>query len=209
MEAAKVVSFHSYENLLSYTNKIRDSVNNIKNEYIYIGALLNEVNNFKLYEYKGYKNISDFCENEFGFKKSFTYNLMNVQHRFCDKKGSMFSIDPKFKDYDFSKLVLMCKMDDKLLLNCKPDYTVEQIKNVKKGLYPYQPEKSTRMEKSVQTENSVDCSDCYSFDFRVLDDEDLEMLDLFFDYRVEKGSKFKVLFIPIEDKKKCQKTEIE
>lgn len=200
MEAVKVVSFHSYENLVNYTNKIRDSVNNIKSEYFYIGALLNEVNDFKLYEYKGCKNIVEFCEQEFGFKKSFTYNLMNVHKRFCDKEGSIFSINPRYKDYDFSKLVLMCKMDDHSLLNCKPDYTVEQLKNVKKGLYPFQPIDSTRVEKSEQpdqviefTENDIE-SPFYVFDNYLVEQEDLDFLDLFFGMKCKKGDKFRCVF---------------
>lgn len=155
METVKVVSFHSYENLVSYSNKIHESVNNIKNEYIYIGALLNEINSFKLYEYDGYQNIAEYCEKEFGFKKSFAYNLMNVQKRFHDEEGSMFSINPKYKDYDFSKLVLMCKMNEEQLHVCNPEYSVKTIFDIKNGLFS----------SSVKKQNStrVEDSDCISF----------------------------------------------
>lgn len=202
MEAVKIVSFHSYESLVSYSNKIRDSVNNIKNEYIYIGALLNEVNDFKLYEYEGCRNIAEYCEKEFGFKKSFTYNLMNVQKRFCDKEGSMFSINPKYKDYDFSKLVLMCKMNEEQLHCCHPEYSVKSILTIKNGLFSSSD--STRVEKSEQTEHVIECTEneiespFYVCDnYKVLYSEDIESLDLLFGMKCNLGDKFRCVFFKL------------
>lgn len=127
-----------------YTAKINDAITNIKNEYFYIGALLNEINNRHTYLEDGYKNIIEYCESVFGFKKSFTYNLMKVADKFRDPNGTMFTIKPQYRDYDFSKLVIMCNMNAEQLHVCNPEYSVKTLLAIKKGFFS--SSNSTRVE---------------------------------------------------------------
>lgn len=212
MEALKIIENHSCSFLDDYTKKIKDSVYNIKQEYFYIGALLNEVNSFGCYSAAGYKSIVEYCEDVFGFKKTFTYDLMKVASYFRDPLGTMFAIEPKYKDYDFSKLCVMAGMNAKQLSLCSPYYTVEEIKNIKRyGSVGVELKNSVRTENEV-TENSVrtekevaensaraenvsDVDVLFDVPFFALENEDLDMVQTFFGINLEKG-KYRVLIVP-------------
>ncbi|MGN0535220.1 MAG: hypothetical protein ACI4IR_04375 [Eubacterium sp.] len=119
--------------LNDYTDKINRAIFDIKKNYFYIGGLLNEINGTDKYKELGYSSIVDYCESTFGFKKTFTYDLMKVQKKFND--GTIFNIADRFKNYDFSKLVLMSSMNDFQLAKCKSDMTVQELKDIKKNRY--------------------------------------------------------------------------
>lgn len=212
MEALKIVENHSCSLLNDYSKKIKDSVQNIKREYFYIGAMLNELSSRGTFAAGGYKNISEYCEDVFGFKKTFTYDLMNVASCFRDPLGTMFSIEPKYKDYDFSKLCVMAGMNSKQLSLCSPNYTVKEIKNIKRyGSVGVElknsvrtenevAENSVRKEKDVaensaRAENVSDVDVLFDVPFFALEDEDLEMFQIFFGINLEKG-KYRVLITP-------------
>ena len=222
MEALKIIENHSYSFLDDYSKKIKDSVQNIKQEYFYIGALLNEVDCFGCYSAGGYKNIVEYCEDVFGFKKTFTYDLMKVASYFRDPLGTMFSIEPKYKDYDFSKLCVMAGMNAKQLSLCSPDYTVKEIKHIKRyGSVGTDSENSVRTAKEVSknsvrmkkevSENSVR-AEKVAFDtvenlnnldvlfdvpFFAFEDEDIDMAQVYFGINLNKG-KYSVLITPFD-----------
>lgn len=125
---------HSVNTLSDYTDKINQAIYDIKKSYVYIGGLLNEINSFETYKELGYENIAEYCEKTFGFKKTFTYDLMNVQRKF--NNGTIFNLDERYKNYDFSKLVVMSRMNDMQLSKCSSDMTVQQIKDIKRNIYP-------------------------------------------------------------------------
>ena len=120
----------SVNTLSEYTDKINNAIYDIKKSYVYIGGLLNEINSFETYKELGFENIAEYCEQAFGFKKTFTYDLMNVQRKF--NNGTIFNLDERYKNYDFSKLVVMSRMNDFQLVKCNPEMTVQELKVLKK-----------------------------------------------------------------------------
>lgn len=213
---------HSVNTLSDYTDKINQAIDDIKKSYVYIGGLLNEINSFETYKELGYENIAEYCEKTFGFKKTFTYDLMNVQRKF--NNGTIFNLDERYKNYDFSKLVVMSRMNDFQLSKCKSEMTVQELKTLKKSNYTVSD--SARAEhikeleakgivvnyegKSIQqqndefvfshsarAENTNNWDVLYDSSFFALDDEDLEMASVFFGLNIQKG-KYRVVFLPYE-----------
>lgn len=133
-------SYSGVYSLNDYTDKINRAIFDIKKNYFYIGGLLNEINGTDKYKELGYSSIVDYCESTFGFKKTFTYDLMKVQKKFND--GTIFNIADRFKNYDFSKLVLMSSMNDFQLAKCKSDMTVQELKEIKSNKYSARTENS-------------------------------------------------------------------
>lgn len=202
---------HSVNTLSDYTDKINQAIHDIKKSYVYIGGLLNEINSFETYKELGYENIAEYCEKTFGFKKTFTYDLMNVHRKF--NNGTIFNLDERYKNYDFSKLVVMSRMNDMQLSKCSSDMTVQQIKDIKRNIYPctyeyYQEQEkqnSARAENSEQSEQveqsaetQVDLDILFDVPFFALCDEDVEMADVYFNINLERG-KYRVLFLPYEE----------
>lgn len=202
---------HSVNSLSDYTDKINQAIYDIKKSYVYIGGLLNEINSFETYKELGYENIAEYCEKTFGFKKTFTYDLMNVQRKF--NNGTIFNLDERYKNYDFSKLVVMSRMNDMQLSKCSSDMTVQQIKDIKRNIYPCTYEyyreqdkqnsaRAENSEQSEQVEHSLETQDdlniLFDVPFFALCDEDVEMADVYFNINLERG-KYRVLFLPYEE----------
>ncbi len=188
---------HSVNTLSDYTDKINNAIYDIKRSYVYIGGLLNEINSFEAYKELGFENIAEYCEQTFGFKKTFTYDLMNVQRKF--NNGTIFNLDERYKNYDFSKLVVMSRMNDIQLSKCSSDMTVQQIKDIRKNIYPctYEYYQEQEKQNSARTENKNDWDILYDSSFFALDDEDLEMASAFFGLNIERG-KYRVVFLPYD-----------
>ncbi len=113
-----------------YTSKINEATQQIKNNYIYIGFLLNELSRSEQFSHEPY-TIVEYAENEFGFSKSLTYSMMKVAERFCD---GMF-ISDGFKNYGYSQLVELLPVSDNDLIEFDSDMSVREIKEKKKELH--------------------------------------------------------------------------
>lgn len=117
--------------LIDYKAKIDSAITNIKNEYFYIGFLLNEI---KIYSPVDF-SITDWCYDNFGFKKSFTYQLINVFNLISDN-GSMY-ISKKYEGYNFSQLSELLSVPDHLKNQFDNTMSVREIKEKKKILSGY------------------------------------------------------------------------
>ena len=78
----------------------------IKRSFFRIGFHLYEANQFLYYKKLGFENISDCAESLFGFKKTTTYDLMQIYRKFHDKKAPM-KIDARFEKYSQSQLIAL------------------------------------------------------------------------------------------------------
>lgn len=119
-----------------HTQKIKKTLNRISDDFIYIGFLLWEVNKFKYFESKGYLNIIEYAENEFGFKKSQTYNFIGVCEKFSRYTSSGYPsihIDDKYKDYSFSQLCEIKVLKGDLINKVDSGMSTRQIKEIKKN----------------------------------------------------------------------------
>lgn len=115
-----------------YTKKIKEASKHLMQEYLYIGFLLNEMNDLKVYKEK-YKSLVEYAEIELGFKKSTVYNCISVLKRFAVNDGSghykMFLKD-EYENYNFTQLVQLTKFDDETIeqLEIAPTDSTRDIK---------------------------------------------------------------------------------
>ncbi len=121
---------------LELTNKIKGSMYNIAKEFVYIGFLLAECDYYETYKEWGYSSIHEYASNQLGFKKSSTYNFINVCKAFCNPTEALpfsyFMKDP-YTNFNYSQLVEMLSMNEKQRSQVTPDMTVNQIREVKKN----------------------------------------------------------------------------
>lgn len=129
-----------------HTEKIKRTLEEVKNSFCYVGFLLWEIQHYKYYLADGYNSLEDYALDVFGFKKSTTYNFINVCVRFSQETSfgyPSYNVKEEFKDYNFSQLCEMTSIKDKNKLNqIDPKMSVRKIKELKKE----------KVEESVQVE---------------------------------------------------------
>lgn len=101
--------------------EIQQSLVRVKESFFIIGK------NLKMMSMKLNDDIDVFqvAEELFGFKKSSTYNYIQVYERFGTDSD-------KYKDYSISQLTEMLPMDETKLLSVKPELTVKELRAIKK-----------------------------------------------------------------------------
>lgn len=135
-------------------NKINNAMKEAADQFIYIGFLLKEADDFKYYEEAGYNNIYDFCEDKFGFGRSSTNNFIRVYRQFGSKNG--IALLDSFKAYSYSQLTEMCSMNMKQLNECNPYMTVKELRAVKHGTTKIDLESFNKVKSiSVQTSGQI------------------------------------------------------
>lgn len=137
MEEKKIVLTTS-----DYTKKIKEASKHLMEEYLYIGYLLNEMNENKVYKDK-YDSLIQYAEVELGFKKSTVYNCISVMKRFSikDEDGN-YQILSDYEDYNFTQLIYLTKLDDEEIKEKKISPT-DSTREIKKKI-----KDSNRVEKN-------------------------------------------------------------
>lgn len=108
----------------------REDIKDVTKSFFKIGFRLYEARTYRYYEALGYPDIETLAEEEFGFKRSTTYGLMQVYEKTCQKRGHN-SMDERYIGYDYSKLLELCKPrygGDSFLSNIKPTDSVRDIR---------------------------------------------------------------------------------
>ena len=105
----------------------------VGNTYLLIAFRIYEMyrnGNYKKY----YKTIVEACQAELGFKKSTTYNMINIVKRFGrpDSYGSISYQSFVNLDYSYSQLCEMLSLSDKQLESVSPQTTVKELREMKK-----------------------------------------------------------------------------
>lgn len=133
------------EMFISYIDKIRKEVERAADNWLHIAYYVYELNYFGYYK-KHFDNIVDCCQANFGFKKSTTYNFINIVEQFADKRSftvGMVKSKPKlqyvgFNDFfsavrqwSYSQLVAMLSLSDKQREQATPDMSAREIKRLK------------------------------------------------------------------------------
>ncbi len=162
-------------NLDSLTNKIRKEIVNIAGSFLYIGFLLWECQTQKIYLERGYKNIYEYALSELGFKKSSTYNFINVCLRFSEYSGASpsYRLSLTYSKYSYSQLVELLSLTDEKISSVTPDMTVKEIKQMKND--------------SFQTSGK-------QIDIPVTKDMSIEELGLLFYSKFSEGYEAKIMF---------------
>ena len=105
---------------------------NIAKRFFIIGFRLQEAVKMDYVTALGYQNIEELAENEFGFKRSTTYGLMQVYNRTCKYDGfrGTMEMQDKYKEYNYSQLLEISKMkyiDGDIREKIAPSDTVRDI----------------------------------------------------------------------------------
>ena len=126
------ISSASYEE--DFVNLVRLELDDVKHSFFKIGFRLKEANDNKYYLKLGYENIADCAEALFGFKKSTTYELIDISFWFRNRETPMF-IDKKYDKYSQSQLALFCTINcarDSFIRMCSPSDTILKMRKAKK-----------------------------------------------------------------------------
>ena len=124
------------------TEKIKHAMYDAAKSFVYLGFLLWEVKQYHYYGEKNYASVYDYAEVELGFKKSSTKNFIAVAETFGNKYfGSPWTssilptmtLQPEYKDFNYSQLCEMLSMSDKQRSKVTPDMSVRQIRDLKRG----------------------------------------------------------------------------
>jgi len=112
---------------------INNDLQSIGESFLKLGAHLKEVRDNKYYELGGYKNVFDFALDEFNLSKSSVSRFINIHIAFSENHNS-FHIAQKYKEYNYSQLCEMLSCADDLLAEIKPNMSVKDIRELKKGI---------------------------------------------------------------------------
>lgn len=115
----------------SSINLIFQDLGEIKKRFVFIGFYLNEIDKLKYYEKLKYVSVVDLAEHLFGFSKSTTYSLININRMFCDGKNFLL---PEYADFNKSQLEEMSSMLAWQTTPITSDFTVSEIRDYKKAL---------------------------------------------------------------------------
>lgn len=136
-----------------YLDKIRKEIHAAAENWFHIAYFVYEMKYFEYYKVK-YDNIVDCCQAEFGFKKSTTYNFINIVEQFGGSKCMTINMKPhKYNSYvgyadfisrvrgwNYSQLVSMLSLSEKDRSSVSPEMSSREIKMLKTN--------SKRLEKS-------------------------------------------------------------
>ncbi len=107
----------------------------IGNTYLLVAFRIYEMEQNKSYK-AFYKNIVDACSECLGFKKSTTYNMLNIVKTFgsADASGRItFQSLFKAEKFSYSQLCEMLSLSDHQRSLVTPDMTVKDIRQIKKN----------------------------------------------------------------------------
>ncbi len=155
------------EMLASYVDKIRDEVKRAADNWLHIAYYVYELNYFGYYK-SHYDSIVDCCLANFGFKKSTTYNFINIVEQFSVKQvftlgNGMVKCKPKaqyvgwvdfftaVKSWSYSQLVAMLSLSEKQREQVSPEMSAREIKRLKTD--------SKRLENESVASDSVPADD--------------------------------------------------
>ena len=117
-----------------FVKLVREELNDIKHQFFKIGFRLAEANREGYYYELGYENIAECAEDLFGFKKTTTYDLINVYNDFHDRLAPM-SIKKEYDKYSQTQLVQLTGniwARDSFIRYVRPEDTIDTIKKAKK-----------------------------------------------------------------------------
>lgn len=169
------------EMLASYVDKIRNEVQRAADNWLHIAYYVYELNYFGYYK-SHYDSIVDCCLANFGFKKSTTYNFINIVEQFsvkqvfplgngmikCKAKDQYVGFIDFFsavKSWSYSQLVAMLSLSEKQREQVSPEMSAREIKRLKTD--------SKRLENEAVASDSVPVDVCASSDSKRLEKENV------------------------------------
>lgn len=126
------------DDILHSLKYLYQDVSDLKTYYIKLGFHLHEFESYRYHTVLGFRDIFEFAEANLHMDKSSVSRCISVWKRFslCNSGSyvrTMFP-DERYKDYSYSQLCEMVSMKDDDLRKVKPDMSVRQIRELKKGI---------------------------------------------------------------------------
>lgn len=114
---------------------IARDLNDIKRSYFKLGFHLDEFDRCKYWQQFGYTSLSDFALHNLGLEPSFVSRCIAVFKFTAQYSGALPTMfqEEKFKPYSYSQLVEMISMDEDTLRRCSPNYSVRELREIKKN----------------------------------------------------------------------------
>lgn len=112
LKNAEIVALEEQEAKImaeGFVQNVYNDLNDIKHSFFVIGFRLTEANNLKYYKALGYQNITELAEDKFGFKKTVTYELMQI-YALAHNVQSPMRIADKYDKYSKSQLSEFCRL---------------------------------------------------------------------------------------------------
>lgn len=120
------------QNYYKYIDRIQSCEESILESFFDIGRYLNIIANDKLYELENYKDIYEFAEDKFKYKKTSVVNMIAVYTKYKDSKDPT-SIDEDYATYSYTALVeLLPVPEDEIKKNYSPEDSIVDIRKSKK-----------------------------------------------------------------------------
>ena len=126
------------------TDRIIKASENVNKNMFTIARELNDVSESKCYTDDGFKNVGEYAEKVFGFKKSATYNFISIGKLFTDTATLTSNLEHTEHDYSVSQLTRLVPLGSSEVANeliekglFNEDSTIKEIeKAVKDYLNP-------------------------------------------------------------------------
>lgn len=125
------------------TEKIKKAMYDAAKQFVYIGFLLWEVQQYGYYLEGGYTNVYEYAEAELNFKRSSTKNFIAIAETFGNKYYGeraqiggcilpTMNLQPEYEQFNYSQLCEMLAMSPAQREKVTPDMTIKQIRALKK-----------------------------------------------------------------------------
>lgn len=102
----------------------------VQESFVRIGYILRKIEEEKLYEQDGYKNITEFAKTEYGLNPSTVSRFMSINRKYSIN-GYSDQLRPEFIQMGSSKLSEMLSLPDQDLEMIRPEATREAIRELK------------------------------------------------------------------------------
>lgn len=111
-------------------NRIREMIRKAKTAFIVIGYELRKIDEAEAYRLDGYNSLAEFAKGEYGFEKTMTSRLVEVNKAFSEGGFSDILIEDA-EGFTFTKLVEMKDLQTEDLQVVRPETKREDIRDLK------------------------------------------------------------------------------
>lgn len=145
MGQIEIVKYLDGEN--GVTNKIKKAMYDVARQFVYIGFLLWEVQQYGYYKEHGFQNVYEYAAYELNLKRTTVKNLIGINEAFgstnTKKLGNgrltiqrTMSLQPAYEKFNYSQLTEMLSMSEPQRAKVTPDMSIRKIREIKKEKKP-------------------------------------------------------------------------
>lgn len=111
---------------------IKENLSSMAKSYIAVGYYLRSIRENEGYKEDGYQNVHELAEAEFGMKRQTVDHCIRVNKKFS-KDGESPVVAEEYREFKKAQLQEMLYLTDDQILEVKPEMSVRQIREIRKG----------------------------------------------------------------------------